>query len=438
MAILFSALSAWSQSIESIKTFALLGQIDKAKAEIDKASTNQKIMAKAEAYILKTAIYASLSMSDENRAKPTGNALVEEAHIAFEKYKTMEPDLKKMNEEDLYKNGPINIYYNYYNQGLGDYNAKNWEAAIPKLEKAINYSDFLIGKSLLNFPVDTNLLILTGFVAERANNNGVAAMAYKRLAEAQVAGADLEGVYQFLVRYYYTGKDMENFEKTKALGAKLYPGSEFFNYDKLDFAVGLVETFSEKMGAVNSYIASDPESYKAHEFRWTYLYDTIVSIQEGDAISSELAKWEADMLTSLKKCAKLKPEDVKNHQYLGNYYVIKKDAANDARSKFAQELQQRTKPGTKASAADIAKRDQLDKEFLQALDMILDPYIEAAKIYGAMPKLDPREKQQYKNIAGYLTEIYESKKKRSAKDPAAAAKWAAEEKKWNDVYESVK
>jgi hypothetical protein len=70
--------------------------------------------------------------------------------------------------------------------------------------------------------------------------------------------------------------------------------------------------------------------------------------------------------------------------------------------------------------------------------MILDPYIEAAKIYGAMPKLDPREKQQYKNIAGYLTEIYESKKKRSAKDPAAAAKWAAEEKKWNDVYESVK
>ena len=435
LAILFSGLSAWSQSIESIKTFALLGQIDKAKAEIDKAATNQKIMAKAEAYILKTAIYASLSMSDENRAKPTGNALVEEAHNAFEKYKSMEPDLKKLNEEDLYKNGPINIYYNYYNQGLADYNAKNWETAIPKLEKAINYSDFLIGKSLLNFPVDTNLLILTGFVAERANNNGVAAMAYKRLADAQVSGADFESIYQFLVRYYYTGKDMENFEKTKALGAKLYPGSEFFTYDKLDFAVGLVETFSEKMGAVNAYIASDPESYKAHEFRWTFLYDTIFGIQDGDPTPSELAKWEADMVASLKKCAQMTPEEVKNHQYLGNYYVIKKDAANDARAKFAQELQQKTKPGTKASAADIAKREQLDKEFLSFQDLIIEPYTNAANLYSKVSNIEPRDHQQYKNVVGYLVEIYETKKKRAAKDPIISAKWAAEEKKWTDVYE---
>lgn len=432
------SLVGWSQSIESIKTLTLLGQTDKAKAEIDKAASNQKFMAKAEAYILKTAIYASLSMSDENRAKPTGNALVEEAHNAFEKYKSMEPDLKKMNEEDLYKNGPINIYYNYYNQGLTDYNAKNWETAIPKLKKAINYSDFLIGKSILNFPLDTNLLILTGFVAERANNNEVAVMAYKRLADGKVAGPDFEIVYQYLVRYNFLSKDLINFEKFKSLGASLYPETEFFKLDELDFTVGIVESIAEKMSALNGFIQNNPDSYKAHELRWTYLYDTLANVQEGDAIPTEKAQWESDMLTSLKKCAQLRPEEIKNHQYLGNYYVIKKELANEERRKFAEELQKRTKPGTKASPADIAKREQLDKEYLEAMDIILEPYLLTAKLYAGLKTLDPREKQQYKNIAGYLAEIYESKQKRAVKDPALAAKWGAEAKKWNDTYDSVK
>jgi len=149
-------------------------------------------------------------------------------------------------------------------------------------------------------------------------------------------------------------------------------------------------------------------------------------------------QWETDMIASLKKCAQLKPEDVKNPLFLGSYYVIKKEEANQARVKFAEELQKKTKPGTKALPADIAKRDQLDKDYQQSLEMILEPYLQAAKIYAAKEQLDSREKQQYKNIAGYLAEIYESKKKRAAKDPAAAAKWAAEEKKWNDVYEMIK
>ena len=125
--------------------------------------------------------------------------------------------------------------------------------------------------------------------------------------------------------------------------------------------------------------------------------------------------------------------------YLGSYYVIKKEEANQARVKFAEELQKKTKPGTKALPADIAKRDQLDKDYYQSLEPILDPYLSAAAIYSGKSQLDAREKQQYKNIAGYLAEIYETKKKRAPKDkPAEIAKWTAEEKKWNDVYESIK
>ena len=432
-------LGGWSQSLESIKTAAMLGQYEKAKVDLDKVASNPKVMGKAEAYALKATIYGTLSMSDSNRNKPIGNALAEEADVAFEKYKQMEPDMKKLDDEIFYQNGPKNIYYNYFGQGYQLYEEKRWNDAIPKLQKAMSYSDFLISKNLVQFPLDTNLLELTGVVAELAKDNSFAASIYGRLADARVTAANYEKVYQFLVRYYFTKNDIAKFEKFKLLGSELYPKSEFFQYDELDFASGLAESFEKKLQAIGVYIAKDPDNYKAHEIRWTTLYDTIMGIQEGDEIPANLKQLESDLITSIKKCAQLKPQDVRNHLLLGNYFVNKKEVAGQARTKHEEDVQTRTKPGTKASPADISKREQLFKDYLQALDMIYEPYVEAAKIYvSTLEKLDAREKQQLKIVTGYLSEICESKKKRFSKDPAAAAKWAAEEKKWNDVYESIK
>lgn len=589
----FVGSTGWSQSLESVKTVVMLGQMDKAKADFDKAAANPKFLAKPEAYALKTAIYAALSMTDQNRNTSTGHALALEADAAFTKYKSLEPELTKFSEETIYQNGPINIYSNYYNQGLASYNEMNWNEAIPKLQKAIDYSDFLIEKKLLPFPLDTNLLILTGVVGERAKNGEVTTMAYGRLVDAKVTGTDFEGVYQYLVRYYFQNKDLANFEKLKTMGAQLYPESDFFKLDRLDFAVGLVDGFTDKLNALNNEIDSLPNNYKAHELRWSFIYDELATLDEdisevlskefteikleseggvskipckvngldlsfvfdtgaanvsislteaaymlkngkmspddivgtsnmqdakgeisvgyivnlkelivadyilknvkativqtanaplllGQSAMKQLGKFQLDltnnllilskspdskdyesrrneiiqqkedlrkikpqleetMLVSLNKCSKIKPQEVKNFLFLGSYYVGKKEAANEARIKHNEDMQKRTKPGTKALPADIAKRDQLDKEYQQTLEMILEPYLGAAAIYSAKTQLDAREKQQYKNIAGYLAEIYETKKKRAPKDkPAEAAKWAAEEKKWNEVYESIK
>ncbi len=273
--LLLGGTMAWSQSIESVKTFVMLGQMDKAKSEFDKASGNAKFMAKPEAYLLKTAIYAGISMTEENRNSAKGVELVKEAETAFEKYRSMEPAMTKFGEETIYQNGAINIYSNYYNQGLTDYNAKNWSDAIPKLQRAIAYSDLLIEKKILSYPLDTNLLILTGVVAEKAKDNAVATLAYGRLADARIGGTDFEGIYQYLVRYYFQQKDMSKFERYKKLGGELYPESEFFKLEQLDFAVGLVDAFDDKLKAINEILSGDPENYKAHDLRWSVLYDTI-------------------------------------------------------------------------------------------------------------------------------------------------------------------
>ena len=49
-----------------------------------------------------------------------------------------------------------------------------------------------------------------------------------------------------------------------------------------------------------------------------------------------------------------------------------------------------------------------------------------------------RDKQQYKKAASYLADIYANKKVNAKGKPADQAKYAAEEKKWNDVYDSIK
>ena len=61
---------------------------------------------------------------------------------------------------------------------------------------------------------------------------------------------------------------MVNFEKYKAYGKELYPNSEFFTYDKVDFAVGLEEDFNKRVKALEETIAADPTNYKADAITW--------------------------------------------------------------------------------------------------------------------------------------------------------------------------
>ena len=86
----------------------------------------------------------------------------------------------------------------------------------------------------------------------------------------------------------------------------------------------------------------------------------------------------------------------------------------------------------------MQKRDALDKEYAQSLDATIAPYEKAAAIFAAKPTLTMRDKQQYKYIAADLGEIYAYKKTQAKNKPADLAKFTAEEKKWNDLYDSIK
>ncbi len=437
LAVAFFAGASFAQSIETIKNMLIINQYAKAKEDLDKAMLNSKFNTKAEAYILKAAIYAGLSMDATNKGTAAGDLLVTEAYTSFNKYKEMDKSMALMSDA-IYQNGPINIYSNFYSSGYSDYTAKNPKSAFEKLQKAAELSDLLIAQKLLQVPLDTNINILAGITAEQSGNKVEAAKYYNRLADAKIPGDDFESIYRFLVTYYFGIKNIELFEKYKAIGAELYPKNDFYKYDKIDFAVGLEPNLDKKVKAVEEVLAKDPDNYKANQVLGEIIYDTLNSNAKDAVLPANADELEKIMVAAFNKAAAAKPTVELSYIYIGDHFINKASKLGDMRTAHTKAMQARTKPGTKASPEDIKRRDELDKIYGDALEGAREPYEKAAAIFAPRTSLDNKDKQQYKKVASYLSEIFAYKKVVAKAKPAEAAKFAADEKKWNDRYDSIK
>ena len=431
------AIMAFGQSYDQIKTMVTLGQYAKAKEDLDKKMGDAKFTSKAEAFMLKTAIYSALAMDNTNKGKPSGEQLANEAAVAFKKYREMDPAGALMSDP-IYQNGPINLYSFFYSGGYADYTGKKWASGLDKLKQAVELSDLLIAKKIIAAPLDTNVLILAGITAENNKSSDDAARYYSRLADAKIPGNDYEAVYRFLVNYYFNKKDIPAFEKYKAIGKELYPKSEYFTYDKVDFAAGLMDNFNDKVKAVEEVLAADPNDYKANQVLGEIIYDTLNSTKEGAVQPSNAAELEVKMVNAFKKAASLKPGSELPFLFMGDHFISKAVKVNEARSAHAADMRTRTKPGTMASKEDVAKRDLLDKQYGEALEAAREPYEQAAEIFSTKQDMHLRDKQQYKKACNYLADIFAFKKIQSKGKPADLAKYTAEEKKWNDRYDTIK
>lgn len=439
---IFLTITGWSQNYDPVKTLVMINQLDKAKADLDKSFTNAKYTAKPEAFILKTAVYASVANMDGKKDTPAAAQLVEEADAAFTKYRELDPALSLISEP-IYQNGIIMLYSNYYSFGYSDYNNKTYDKALGKLKKAILYSDLLIKQKVLTSTLDTNVLILAAITAETGGYKDEAAAYYTKLADAKVGGDGYEGVYRYLVTYHFGKKNMEGFEKYKKLGKEVFPKSDYFDFDKVDFAVGLVNTFTEKLAAIDEVLASDPTNFKANQVLGEIIFDTLNPRDEGMVLPENYNELEKKMIDAFSRSSKARPDYEIPLLYVGDHYINKASRVEEKRNKHAQDMKARTKPGTMASKEDVAKRDALDKEYGDTMEGAKEPYLAAAAIFAdraTKGELETRDKQQYKKVTSYLSEIYGLKKvmANKAKNLADKAKWEAEEKKWNERYESIK
>jgi hypothetical protein len=436
-AVLFTALFIQAQNFETIKNMIILQQHKKAKEELDKSMGNSKFSSKPEAYILKAAVYAGLANENGTKGTPAADPLIADAEAAFNKYKEMDPQMSLLSDP-IYQNAPINIYSALFSSGYKDYETKNWQTGSQKFKKVVEYSDLLIARKIINMAADTNSLLLAGITSESAGMKEEAVKYYGRMADLKVTGQGYEGIYRYLVNFYAGKKDMANFEKYKTIGKELYPTSEFFSYDKVDFAVGLEEDFNKKVAALEETIAADPNNQKAIELLGELIYDTLNSRKDGAVQPANAAALETKMVNAFTKVSSMKPDNEMPWIYIADNYINKSIRVNDAREKHAADMKSRTKPGQPNSKEDVAKRDALDAEYAVAFNAAKDPYEKAAAIFAQKQTMTGMQKQQYKKVAGYLADIATLNKNKSKTKPADLAKWTAEEKKWNDVYDSIK
>ncbi|HET9430083.1 MAG TPA: hypothetical protein VFO70_02845, partial [Chitinophagaceae bacterium] len=147
-------LGAGAQNYDAIKNAMAIGQLKKAKEDLDKGMTNAKFTSKPEAYMLKTAVYAGLAMDNTIKGTPEAEVYTKEAEAAFTKYKEMQPDLSLV-KDPIYQSGPINLYSSLFALGYKDYEKKDWEAGYQKFKKVVDLSDMLIREKVINVAVDT-------------------------------------------------------------------------------------------------------------------------------------------------------------------------------------------------------------------------------------------------------------------------------------------
>lgn len=439
MFLAFTAVNA--QNYNGIKTMVALNQLSQAKAELEKNWSNAKFISKPEAYILKASILSAMAVDEATSKTPTGEQYLNEAWEAFVKYREMDPQME-VADDPIYQNAPINLYSGLYSSGYNDYQAKQWENSFKKFNNAYDLSNILIGKKILTGPIDTNVIVMAGITAENSGKKEDATKYYSILAENKIAGEGYESVYRFLVNYYFEKNDLANFEKFKTLGAAVYPNSEYFSYDKVDFAVGLAKNFNDKLAAVEAVLATDPNNFKANEVLGEIIYDTLNTRDDEAPVHSQAEELEKKMVAAFVKASELDPKSELPLIYTGDHFINKAVRVDGEREAHAAAMKTRTKPGTMASKEDVATRDALDKKYGEALEGARLPYEKAAVLFAAKPKSPEanqalRDKTQYKKVANYLATIY-AFKKAQAKAAADKAKFAAEEKKWNDLWDSIK
>lgn len=424
--LLFFSASTFAQKYDDIKTALTLGQVAKAKELLDK-NGNEKFYSKPEGYIVKAYVLSSLSLDSAKAAEADKNRA--EGYEALEKYRAAEPSEKQL-EDLVYKNAPYNLYASYFNSGVADINSKNYDAAYEKFAKVVDLSDLLIKKKInLPGPVDTNALYYAGILAEQTKHPDEAMKYNTRLADLKVSGTNYQSVYEGLVRYYAAKNDQANFEKYRALGKELYPDKEFFTYNMLDFAVGASDKLDDKVASLEKIIAANPNDYKSQLTLGETIFSAIHSQKEGAVKPTNSKELAVKMVDALNKASAISAEELQPLLLLGDHYFFETDEINS-------EITPLDTKGAKATPAEKAKLADLRKEYNTIYDLSKDAFEKTIPIFQKKGTLDIQTKRQYKQVAGNLAQYY-SYKREGAKG-ADLNKYVALEKKYNDLYDTLR
>lgn len=401
MLLIAGATAANAQDFKKVRTSLMLAtslnndqKLEEAKAEYDKLAADPKAEGKAEMYLLKAEILGNLAARESLATKyPTAAA---DALAALKKYLQLEPGADKLKEDNLA--GVTQLYGALFNEGVKNYNAKNWDAAVNAFSSAIDMRSLMMTNKWITNNFDTTGYLYAGVSAQNAKKEDRAVKFYKAIVDNNVVGADNEPVYIYVTNYYLNQNDEAQFKKYFEAGKKNYPKSDFWDAAQFSFVTkgkapaDVVAIFDkeDQAGTISN------ENYS--QFGAYFLQDSAVrklpAAQKMDLYRK--AEYAFD---------KVYRNDTSNILPLYNKAI----AINAA---FEQAYESAT--AIKGATPDIkAKRAQADK----VADQLADNAVQVGEqVYSRFNSKTGRSKQEessMKNTAKMLARTYEYKRERT-------------------------
>ena len=395
--ILFAAASTYAQSLEDIGKIMDKHQYASAKVAIDKYLADQKNAASAEAWYYKGRIYNSLS-KDSTVAKSDAYSYKLTAFEAFKKNQQLDKlDLRMKTE--FYKSF-LDLYIGLYDLGAQNFNLKNFPAAYNAFSKSQELENFILSKNYLypeiklnNF--DTALVMNIAASALQGSDTANAVINYRRISDAGITGKDYERVYEYLAQYYFGKNDNTNAQAILTKAKVAYPTNNYWNAVE-------VEQMS-KSGDKKALFARYDEMYikDPHNFANSYnygveMYNALWSNENKTLDTTLFLK----LTTVLKSAIEVDP-GMDAIMLLNNHLF---NIAADYSTKAAL-----IKEGKLTKPDDLKKKKQLNTSSISYMNELI-PYGEKMiKFFNEKGTLTTKQKINYKQVAGYLSDAYRVK-----------------------------
>lgn len=436
-----------AQDYKKVQNAFLLGRVEEAKTEIDKLATDPKAQAKAETYMWKGKIYATIFKTPELNKKFSNAGT--EADEALKKYAEMDPTYAVAKEKDGVA-AYFDMYFGFINKGTGSFNEKDWAIAGESFSNAIRYIDHIIENKWTSnsLKMDTTSILYAAYAFQNAKKTDVAAGYYQRLADNKITDTNYIDVYRFLLDYYTNGKkDEALFKKNLALAYEVFPDK---NKEWEIYEMDFIDTYDLKW-KTEMYDKEDAAGTLT-ENKYLLFGETFANAKNKDDLdSATTVKYNEKSIEAFKKAYTknnnnaiaafnvgvvsynnfatmddIVRDNIRSVQRINAEKPVEKDpkkkAAVDAKTKA------QTEPFLKANAA-------LEPEIMKQVDQAIEWLEKSYTILKAKTNRTNNEKSVINRSVDWLANLYAYKRdKARGKDNAAFDAFEAKYKEFDAMH----
>jgi hypothetical protein len=278
------AAPARGQDLREVQRSIASNNWSAARDLIDRYLENSPGREEAGAWFYKGKIYTALS----KKATPADKLkLQQEALRSFQSYQEMD-SLNAMMELD--GNAALfEIYDGSYNEGIIQYNKKDYGQALLYFKNALDAKDYIYGKGFslngFSFPrLDTQLVNLAARSAWYAKKEEEAAGYLEMLASAGLKAPEYRQVYGLLAEHYCRKGDRERWSQYLARGRELYAAREaYWSYvEGRCLSAGIYELEQGGQSAAHEQLPGKYEELYTHARKSYDLYSKQTALEPLD------------------------------------------------------------------------------------------------------------------------------------------------------------